>query len=69
MKIKHIALTALTLLLSASCAEKYDYPFQNPELPIDERVEDLIGRLTLEEKVGQMMNVTPAIARFFCAPP
>ena len=63
MKIKHIALTALTFLVSASCAEKYDYPFQNPELPIDERVEDLIGRLTLEEKVGQMMNVTPAIER------
>ncbi|MBE6301069.1 MAG: glycosyl hydrolase [Parabacteroides distasonis] len=63
MKIKHITVAALTLLLSASCAEKYDYPFQNPELPVDERVDDLIGRLTLEEKVAQMMNVTPAIER------
>ena len=63
MKIKHIAVATLTLLLSASCSEKYDYPFQNPELPIDERVEDLIGRLTLEEKVAQMMNVSPAIER------
>ncbi|MDR1224590.1 MAG: glycoside hydrolase family 3 C-terminal domain-containing protein, partial [Tannerella sp.] len=29
----------------------------------DERVEDLLGRLTPEEKVSQMMNQTPAIER------
>ena len=30
---------------------KADYPFQNPALPIDQRVDDLVGRLTLAEKV------------------
>jgi beta-glucosidase len=29
-------------------------PYQNPELPIDRRVEDLLGRMTLEEKLGQL---------------
>jgi hypothetical protein len=29
-------------------------PYQNPELLIEERVADLLGRMTLEEKVGQM---------------
>jgi beta-glucosidase len=32
-------------------------PFQNPNLPIDERVKDLLGRMTLEEKTAQMMCV------------
>ncbi len=39
------------------------YPFQDPGLPVDQRVEDLIGRMTLDEKVSQMMNNAPAIDR------
>jgi beta-glucosidase len=48
-----------------SCKEKktYEFAFQNPELNIEDRVENLISQLTVEEKVGQMMNVTPAIER------
>ena len=38
-------------------------PYKNPELPINVRVDDLLSRLTLEEKVAQMMNATPAIER------
>ncbi|MBO5225658.1 MAG: glycoside hydrolase family 3 C-terminal domain-containing protein [Parabacteroides sp.] len=65
MKIKHLVVATGLLLLSVSCTKKavYEYPFQNPELPIDERVDDLLNRLTVEEKVGQMMNNTPAIER------
>jgi beta-glucosidase len=29
-------------------------PYLNPDLPVAKRVEDLMGRMTLEEKVGQM---------------
>ncbi len=29
-------------------------PYQNPKLPVDQRVEDLMSRMTLEEKIGQM---------------
>jgi len=32
-------------------------------LPIDKRVNDLVSRLTLEEKVGQMLNSAPAVDR------
>ncbi|MBD0724418.1 glycosyl hydrolase [Flavobacterium sp. L1I52] len=44
------------------------FRFNNPSLPIDARVQDLISRLTLEEKIEQMMNSTPEIKRLNIAP-
>ncbi|HYK52547.1 MAG TPA: glycoside hydrolase family 3 C-terminal domain-containing protein [Candidatus Eremiobacteraceae bacterium] len=38
-------------------------PFMNPNLPIDVRVNDLVSRMTLEEKISQMGNHAPAIPR------
>lgn len=32
-------------------------PYRNPELPVAERVADLLGRMTVEEKVGQMLQL------------
>jgi beta-glucosidase len=37
--------------------------YTDPSKPRETRVNDLIGRLTLEEKVGQMMHASPAIDR------
>jgi beta-glucosidase-like glycosyl hydrolase len=34
-------------------SEEHDHPYRNPALPIDERVQDLLGRMTLEEKAAQ----------------
>jgi beta-glucosidase len=39
------------------------YPFLDPDLPLEKRVDDLIGRLNLEEKVGQMLHESPGIER------
>jgi beta-glucosidase len=36
-------------------------PYQNASLPIDQRVDDLIARMTLDEKVSQLVNDAPAI--------
>lgn len=44
------------------------FPFYNTSLSIDERVQDLISRLTLEEKADQMMNGTPEIKRLNIVP-
>lgn len=41
----------------------YEYPFQDPDLPLETRVWDLIGRLTLEEKVGQMSYPARGVPR------
>ena len=38
-------------------------PYQNPRLSAEQRAEDLLGRLTLEEKTRLMMNGSPAIKR------
>lgn len=38
-------------------------PFNNYNLTFEQRVNDLVGRLTLEEKVSQMLNAAPAIKR------
>jgi len=37
--------------------------FRNTSLSFEQRVNDLVGRLTLEEKVSQMLNSSPAIPR------
>jgi len=37
--------------------------YKNESLTFEERVKDLIGRMTLEEKVSQMKDVAPAIPR------
>ncbi len=34
------------------------FPFQSPKLPIEQRVKDLLSKMTLEEKVGQMTQIT-----------
>lgn len=39
------------------------YPFQNPDLPLQERVEDFVSRLTIEEKAGFVTSWQPAIER------
>ena len=38
-------------------------PFRNPSLPIDQRVNDLFGRMTLEEKVSQLIDRAAAVPR------
>lgn len=37
--------------------------YQNPDLPIEERVDDLVSRMTLEEKISQLLYYSPAIGR------
>jgi beta-glucosidase len=38
-------------------------PYENPSLSIEQRVDDLVSRMTLEEKVLQMQHTAPAIPR------
>ena len=38
-------------------------PYLDPSLPVEQRAADLVSRMTLEEKVSQMMNSSAAIPR------
>lgn len=64
-----IAKMFFTPLLIATCAwgpacqAQTGFPFQNTALSFEKRVDDLVGRLSLEEKVAQMLNAAPAIPR------
>jgi beta-glucosidase len=56
-----LSLTALAALLlivvmSVVNVSAYTYPYQDPGLSVAERVRDLLARMTLEEKVGQMIQ-------------
>ncbi len=44
-----------------SCSTLPDY--LNTDLPVDLRVEDLVSRMTLDEKISQMSHLAPAIER------
>ncbi|MCX7029609.1 MAG: glycoside hydrolase family 3 C-terminal domain-containing protein, partial [Spirochaetes bacterium] len=37
------------------------FPFQNPDLPVDDRVRDLVTRMTVEEKISQLVYEAKAI--------
>src|SRR4029079_6791696 len=57
---------SIVVLFFSICVYAQDYKsFQmwDPSLPMEQRVNDLVSRLTLEEKVKQMLNATPAVPR------
>ncbi len=47
-------LFAIILTLWGITAEAQKMPYKDPTLPINERVTDLLGRMTLAEKIGQL---------------
>ena len=54
--IKHSFISIVTLALMAmSMNAKNNYPYQDSSLPVEQRVEDLLSRMTIEEKAGQLV--------------
>ncbi|KAK7385285.1 hypothetical protein VNO78_31000 [Psophocarpus tetragonolobus] len=48
---------------SCDSSSNSPYPFCNTKLPISKRAQDLVSRLTLDEKLAQLINTAPAIPR------
>ncbi|MHC0447964.1 glycoside hydrolase family 3 C-terminal domain-containing protein [Flavobacterium sp. 3-218] len=40
-----------------------NFPYKNPNLPTEQRVNDLVSRMSLDEKINQLMDSAPAIDR------
>ncbi|WP_346533665.1 glycoside hydrolase family 3 N-terminal domain-containing protein [Micromonospora sp. DPT] len=49
-----LLLVAITTLAAPASATAATYPYQDPTLPVATRVADLLSRMTLDEKIGQM---------------
>ena len=52
-------LAALLLLTVGAAAQEPRPPYKDPSRPVEERVRDLLGRMTLEEKVDQIKGGRP----------
>jgi beta-glucosidase len=62
-------LIAIVLFTTAATAQEYkSFPMWNYKLPLEQRVNDVVSRLSLEEKVAQMLNAAPAIPRLGSLP-
>jgi beta-glucosidase len=64
-KLKGIILFVLFLSSAISYGQKIDqatYPFQNPDLPLEERVTNIVSLMTLDEKVA-FLSSTPGVER------
>jgi beta-glucosidase len=59
--MKKLSYLLLIIVATFSCKTKEVY--KDPSLPIEQRVNDLVSRMTLDEKISQMMNSAAAIDR------
>ncbi|MER5384732.1 glycoside hydrolase family 3 C-terminal domain-containing protein [Streptomyces sp. NPDC002688] len=50
-------------IAGTATASPYSHPFRDPGLPVADRVDDLLGRLTLDEKISLLHQYEPAIPR------
>ena len=60
---KIISIITFFLALNSYAQDYRSFPMWDASLPMEQRVNDVVSRLTLEEKVKQMLNATPAIPR------
>jgi beta-glucosidase len=60
-----VYLCALLLALSTSAAAQTsaDVPYKNPSLPVEQRVNDLVSRMTLREKLSQLGHPAAGVPR------
>lgn len=64
-RILAVLATALIAVPTAPGAARADagYPFRDPRLPLQTRIDDLVGRLTLDEKISMLHQYQPAVPR------
>ena len=58
-----LLLSSALFLATAGALGAQPYPYQDKNLPAEQRAADLLGRLTLEEKASLTMHASPAIPR------
>ncbi|MDR1341145.1 MAG: hypothetical protein LBK58_13995 [Prevotellaceae bacterium] len=56
-----IIISIFCLQFAGCDSSSYEYPFRNPNLSVEKRMANIVSRLTLDEKIAQMLNRTLAI--------
>ncbi|MET9405646.1 glycoside hydrolase family 3 C-terminal domain-containing protein [Streptomyces sp. NPDC002935] len=56
-------IAGLATTAGPAAASPYPYPFRDPRLPVADRVDDLLGRLTLDERISLLHQYEPAVPR------
>src|SRR4051812_41840608 len=56
------ALIAILFIPAIAICQDYKYPFQNPDLAMEKRVENIISLLTLDEKIS-CLSTNPSVPR------
>lgn len=57
-----VLLLLSALVVSASVGAEEYVKYKDPKQPVALRIKDLMGRMTLEEKIGQMIQIDRTIA-------
>jgi len=71
--MKRKSILAFALILSCLSLSNNDlhaqqFPFQDTSLPVEQRVDDLLSRLTLDEKIAFLEHQNPAVERLGIKP-
>jgi beta-glucosidase len=61
VKTARVAVVILLAAVTTSIAQQYEFPFQNPNLPLEQRADNIVSLMTLEEKIAAFAN--PAVKR------
>ncbi len=60
--LKVISGFGFLLIIAGNLCAQYQYPFQNPDLPVEERIDNLLSLMTLDEKVN-CLSTDPGVPR------
>ena len=63
--MKRLITIAIGVVFFSTCTpqQQYKYPFLDPSLSFEERADDLLGRMTLQEKIDQLNYESKAVER------
>ena len=50
------------VLLPQTSSPSQQYPFQNPDLPIEQRIDNILSLMTLDEKI-ECLDTNPSVPR------
>ncbi|HEY0758077.1 MAG TPA: glycoside hydrolase family 3 C-terminal domain-containing protein [Acidisarcina sp.] len=62
MRLTRISACALCLLMASHALAQVPFPFQDPLLPAEQRIDDLLARMTLDEKFA-CLGTNPSVPR------